>query len=201
MGCAPVCRALRAVFPQTGEQQWHAVNAPHLVAPLRAGARFEKGQAGRTTRRIRRRPAGHVTRRSTGLDYSSDGGRAEPARQPTQPTVGAPMPTVNGDRIRALRYAREVVWDMRWLGMTVPPLYASMAEELRSSCAAAPTPRGSPPSRRPEVRSGRCVVAGTRVRSGGDVPRRGAAGLDFPTPPRRSASPDQSAASAVAAAP
>jgi hypothetical protein len=41
------------------------------------------------------------------------------------------MPTVNGDRIRALRYAREVVWDMRWLGMTVPPLYASMAEEFQ----------------------------------------------------------------------
>ena len=41
------------------------------------------------------------------------------------------MPTADGDRIRALRYAREVVWDMRWLGMTVPPLYASMAEEFR----------------------------------------------------------------------
>ena len=72
-----------------------------------------------------------MTRRSTGLDYSSDGGRAEPAPQPAQPTVGARMPTVNGDRIRALRYAREVVWDMRWLAMTVPPLYTSMAEEFQ----------------------------------------------------------------------
>lgn len=56
---APVCRALRAVFPQTGEQhrihlrtnpiesaqaRWHAVNAPHVVALVRAGARFEKGK-------------------------------------------------------------------------------------------------------------------------------------------------------------
>jgi hypothetical protein len=37
---------------------------------------------------------------------------------------------VNGDRIRALRYAREVVSDMCWLGMAVPPLYASMADEF-----------------------------------------------------------------------
>jgi hypothetical protein len=42
------------------------------------------------------------------------------------------MPTVSGDGIRALRYAREVVWDMRWLAMTVPPLYASMAEEFQA---------------------------------------------------------------------
>jgi hypothetical protein len=43
------------------------------------------------------------------------------------------MSPVNGDRIRALRYAREVVSDVRWRGMTVtvPPLYASMAEEFQ----------------------------------------------------------------------
>jgi hypothetical protein len=48
---------------------------------------------------------------------------------------------MNGARIRALRYAREVVSDMRWRGMAVPPLYASMAEEfqalVRSSAYAA----------------------------------------------------------------
>jgi hypothetical protein len=39
---------------------------------------------------------------------------------------------VNGARIRALRYAREVVDDLRWRGMTVPPLYTSMAEEFHA---------------------------------------------------------------------
>lgn len=38
---------------------------------------------------------------------------------------------VNGDRIMALRYAREVVFEMRWCGMSVPPLYISMAEEFQ----------------------------------------------------------------------
>jgi hypothetical protein len=36
----------------------------------------------------------------------------------------------DGNRIRALRHAREIVQDMRWQGMAVPPLYASMAEEF-----------------------------------------------------------------------
>ena len=39
---------------------------------------------------------------------------------------------MNGARIRALRYAREVVDDLRWRGMTVPPLYATMAEEFHA---------------------------------------------------------------------
>jgi hypothetical protein len=39
---------------------------------------------------------------------------------------------VNGNRIRALRYAREVVSDLRWRGMTVPALYTSMAEEFHA---------------------------------------------------------------------
>jgi hypothetical protein len=39
---------------------------------------------------------------------------------------------VNGDRIRALRYAREVASDLRWRGMTVPALYTSMAEEFQA---------------------------------------------------------------------
>jgi FAD/FMN-containing dehydrogenase len=39
---------------------------------------------------------------------------------------------VNGARVRALRYAREVVDDLRWRGMTVPPLYATMAEEFHA---------------------------------------------------------------------
>jgi hypothetical protein len=39
---------------------------------------------------------------------------------------------VNGDRIRALRRTREVVDDMRWHRMIVPPCYTSMAEEFRT---------------------------------------------------------------------
>jgi hypothetical protein len=39
---------------------------------------------------------------------------------------------VNGQRIRALRHANEVVADMRWRGMAVPVLYAHMAEEFHA---------------------------------------------------------------------
>jgi hypothetical protein len=39
---------------------------------------------------------------------------------------------VKGDRIRMLRHAREIVCDMRWLGMTVPPIYTSMTEEFQA---------------------------------------------------------------------
>lgn len=39
---------------------------------------------------------------------------------------------MNDDRIRALRYAREVVSDMRWHGMIVPPIYSSLAEEFQA---------------------------------------------------------------------
>jgi hypothetical protein len=37
---------------------------------------------------------------------------------------------LNGDTIRALRHAREIVDDMRWRGMTLPPVYISMADEF-----------------------------------------------------------------------
>jgi hypothetical protein len=39
---------------------------------------------------------------------------------------------LNGDRIRALRHAREIASDMRWRGITVPPIYTSMAEEFQA---------------------------------------------------------------------
>jgi hypothetical protein len=38
---------------------------------------------------------------------------------------------VNGYQIEALRHAREVAGEMRWQGMTVPPLYARMADEFQ----------------------------------------------------------------------
>jgi hypothetical protein len=37
---------------------------------------------------------------------------------------------VTGDELKALRHAREIVADMCWRGMTVPPLYAHMAGEF-----------------------------------------------------------------------
>jgi hypothetical protein len=39
---------------------------------------------------------------------------------------------VNSDTVRALRYAREVVDELRWHRMAVPPVYASMAEEFQT---------------------------------------------------------------------
>ena len=39
---------------------------------------------------------------------------------------------MSGDTVRALRYAREVVDDLRWRGMAVPPCYARMAEEFQA---------------------------------------------------------------------
>jgi hypothetical protein len=48
------------------------------------------------------------------------------------PSVPAAASQVSSDSVRALRHAREIVDDLRWLGMTVPPLYASMAEEFQA---------------------------------------------------------------------
>jgi hypothetical protein len=38
---------------------------------------------------------------------------------------------VNGYEVTARRRARQIVQDMRWHGMTVPPLYTQMAEEFQ----------------------------------------------------------------------
>ena len=37
---------------------------------------------------------------------------------------------VTGDALKARRHAREIVAELRWCGMTVPPLYARMANEF-----------------------------------------------------------------------
>ena len=39
---------------ESAQARWRAVNAPHLVALVRAGASLRQGQTRRTTRRIRR---------------------------------------------------------------------------------------------------------------------------------------------------
>ena len=38
---------------------------------------------------------------------------------------------MNGYEIKARRHARELVDDLRWQGITVPPLYAHMAHEFQ----------------------------------------------------------------------
>jgi hypothetical protein len=38
---------------------------------------------------------------------------------------------LTGDHIRACRHARELVADMHWRGLPVPPLYARMAAEFQ----------------------------------------------------------------------
>jgi hypothetical protein len=37
---------------------------------------------------------------------------------------------VTGDALKARRHAREIVAELRWSDMTVPPLYARMAGEF-----------------------------------------------------------------------
>ena len=38
---------------------------------------------------------------------------------------------MNGDEVKARRHARAIVQDLRWHGMTVPPLYGHMAWEFQ----------------------------------------------------------------------
>jgi hypothetical protein len=38
---------------------------------------------------------------------------------------------VNGDRIKARRHAREIVYDLRWLGVIASTLYVRMADEFQ----------------------------------------------------------------------
>jgi hypothetical protein len=38
---------------------------------------------------------------------------------------------MTGDGLKARRHAREIVAELRWCGMTVPPLYAHMASEFQ----------------------------------------------------------------------
>ena len=66
---------------------------------------------------------------------------------------------MTADHIRACRNARELVADMHWRGLPVPPLYARMAGEFHDLVASgvyaawlAPEPPGPRPSRRPSAR-------------------------------------------------
>jgi len=56
---------------ESAQSRWRAVNGPHLVALVRAGAAFKNGKLIERPDGSEGRSASRVTRRSTGLDYSS----------------------------------------------------------------------------------------------------------------------------------
>jgi hypothetical protein len=55
--------------------------------------------------------------------------------RPVGTVTSRPVVDADGDRIRAERRAREVVADMHWRGMIVPPLYTRMAAEFQDLIA------------------------------------------------------------------
>jgi hypothetical protein len=68
---AGIAKAFKLI--ESAQARWRAVNAPHLVALVRAGAKFENGKLierpRRPTRpRVRRSRPRRMARRSTGLD-------------------------------------------------------------------------------------------------------------------------------------
>ena len=56
---------------------------------------------------------------------------------------------VTGDELKARRHAREIVADMRWHGMTVPPVYARMAGEFEELVRSGDDAAWSRPTGRP----------------------------------------------------
>jgi hypothetical protein len=66
---------------------------------------------------------------------------------------------VNSDSIRALRHVREIVYDMHWCGMAVPPCYASMAEEFQTLVRSGAYATW--------VAASRMLLSGVTVREGG----------------------------------
>jgi alanine racemase len=72
-GAVTVARAGLAMafkLVEAARARWRGVNAPHLVALVRAGARFANGNLLGTTRRIRRRGSSSVTRNPQVLTIS-----------------------------------------------------------------------------------------------------------------------------------
>ena len=89
---------------------------------------------------------------------------------------------VTGDALKARRHAREIVAELRWSGMTVPPLYARMANEfedlVRSGDYAAWVAANQTPDRSRAVRP----TPGARRTAARRTPRRGL--LPDPAPGR-----------------
>jgi hypothetical protein len=75
---------------EAAEHRWRSVNAPHLVALVRAGAKFDKRvMVKRPARRIRKPPRDRRVMRSTGLDYFSSPPPAAVTCVVVRDTVGA----------------------------------------------------------------------------------------------------------------
>jgi hypothetical protein len=83
---------------------------------------------------------------------------------------------VTGDQLKARRHAREILGEMRWRGMTVPPLYARMAGEFQDLVRSGDYAAWVTASQKPAVMDRRSHVAGAlspvgpgAVGSAGDV--------------------------------
>jgi hypothetical protein len=67
---------------------------------------------------------------------------------------------VTGDQLKARRHAREIVGEMRWRGMTVPSLYARMADEFEDLVRSGDYAAWVTASQKPAVMDRRSHVAG-----------------------------------------
>lgn len=70
---------------------------------------------------------------------------------------------MNGYEIKARRHAREIVRDMRWRGMTVPPLYGRMADEFQELVTSGGYAAWVAANQRPTPSAGRSRVGGIPV--------------------------------------
>ena len=73
---------------------------------------------------------------------------------------------VTGDELKARRHAREIVADMRWCGMTVPPLYARMADEFEDLVRSGDYAPWVAANQTPVLTSGQSRVGGVFVPRG-----------------------------------
>ena len=86
---------------------------------------------------------------------------------------------MNGYVIKARRHARELVDDLRWQGMSVPPIYAHMADEFQDLVRSGDYAAWVAASQQPALSGGRPRLNGISVlaqpsRSGSQRATRGA---------------------------
>lgn len=82
---------------------------------------------------------------------------------------------MNGYQIQARRHAREVAADMRWQGMTVPPLYAQLTGEFEDLVRSGDYATWVAASQKPAPTAGRSHLADVvhvRAAPAGRVARR-----------------------------
>ena len=72
---------------------------------------------------------------------------------------------MNGYQVEARRHAREVVGEMRWQGMTVPPLYARLAGEFEDLVCSGGYAAWVAAKQQPALTSGQSRVGGVFVPS------------------------------------